>query len=100
MTICIAPFVLRILQGALCMACIQLYQCCVSIIQELSNPTDQRMFFVASALKDGYSDDKLYELTRIDKWFLSKMRNIVNLHVRMEALQVRQIHTKPNQIFV
>jgi carbamoyl-phosphate synthase/aspartate carbamoyltransferase/dihydroorotase len=56
--------------------------------QELSNPTDQRMFVLAAALKDGYTDDKLYQLTRIDKWFLSKMRNIVNLHLKMEKLQV------------
>jgi hypothetical protein len=46
------------------------------------------MFVLAAALKDGYTDDQLYQLTKIDKWFLSKMRNIVNLHLKMEKLQV------------
>ena len=58
------------------------------LLQELSNPTDQRMFVLAAALKAGYTDDALYELTKIDKWFLNKMRNIVNFHVRMETLSV------------
>jgi len=46
------------------------------------------MFVLAAALKAGYSDDVLYRLTKIDKWFLSKMRNIVNSHVKMETLSV------------
>jgi len=46
------------------------------------------MFVLAAALKAGYTDDALYELTKIDKWFLNKMRNIVNFHVTMETLSV------------
>ena len=46
------------------------------------------MFVLAAALKAGYTDDVLYQLTKIDKWFLSKMRNIVNYHVKMETLSV------------
>jgi len=46
------------------------------------------MFVLAAALKAGYTDDALYELTKIDKWFLNKMRNIVNFHVKMETLSV------------
>jgi len=46
------------------------------------------MFVLAAALKAGYTDDVLYRLTKIDKWFLNKMRNIVNFHVKMETLSV------------
>nr|MBE5724567.1 rudimentary [Cucujiformia] len=45
---------------------------------ELEQPTDKRMFVVAAALNEGYSIDKLYELTKIDRWFLRKMRNIID----------------------
>lgn len=46
--------------------------------EELEEPTDKRMFVVAAALKTGYSIDKLYELTKIDRWFLQKMSNIID----------------------
>ena len=45
---------------------------------ELSEPTDKRIFVVAAALKEGYSVDHLNRLTSIDKWFLSKLSNIIN----------------------
>jgi len=46
------------------------------------------MFVLAAALKAGYADDMLYRLTKIDKWFLNKMRNIINCDVKMETLSV------------
>ena len=46
------------------------------------------MFVLAAALKAGYSDERLYQLTKIDRWFVNKMRNIVNFHVKMETLSV------------
>ena len=51
------------------------------------------MFVVAAALKQGYSTERLYDLTRIDQWFLYKFRSIVNFQVRMESLkdQVRNL---------
>ncbi|BDQ03463.1 carbamoyl-phosphate synthase (glutamine-hydrolyzing) large subunit [Ignavibacterium sp.] len=45
--------------------------------KELSEPTDKRIFAIAEALKRGYSVDRIYELTKITKWFLYKMKNIV-----------------------
>jgi carbamoyl-phosphate synthase/aspartate carbamoyltransferase/dihydroorotase len=56
-------------------------------------PTDQRMFVLAAALKAGYEVDKLYDLTKIDKWFLHKMKNIVNYQVRIESLGPKQLTT-------
>ena len=45
---------------------------------ELANPTDLRIFAVAKALEQGYSIEKLYDLTKIDPWFLGKLKNIVD----------------------
>ncbi len=39
--------------------------------KELSEPTDMRIFSISEALEKGMSIDRIYELTRIDKWFLS-----------------------------
>ncbi|XP_062406509.1 CAD protein isoform X1 [Sardina pilchardus] len=46
--------------------------------QELQTPTDKRIFVLASALRAGYTVDRLYELTKIDRWFLHKMKNITD----------------------
>eukprot|EP00057_Strongylocentrotus_purpuratus_P012618 XP_011667092.1 PREDICTED: CAD protein [Strongylocentrotus purpuratus] len=51
----------------------------------LNLPTDERIFVVAAALKAGYTIDKLYELTRIDPWFLHKFNNIINCTTALEA---------------
>lgn len=45
---------------------------------ELKNPTDKRVIAVAEAIKRGYSIDKIYSLSKIDKWFLHKIKNIVD----------------------
>lgn len=44
----------------------------------LANPTDERLFQLYSAIKDGMDLDKIQKLTNIDKFFLYKIRNIVN----------------------
>ncbi|XP_005099583.1 CAD protein isoform X3 [Aplysia californica] len=46
--------------------------------KELRDPTDKRIFVLAAALKANLSIDRLYELTRIDCWFLHKFRNIID----------------------
>ncbi len=46
--------------------------------EELSNPTDLRIFAIAQALEEGYSIDRLFELTKIDPWFIERMKNIVD----------------------
>ncbi len=45
---------------------------------ELANPTDLRIFAVAQALEKGYSVEKIYDLTKINPWFLNKLKNIVD----------------------
>ena len=51
---------------------------------ELKEPTDKRVFAVANAFTKGYSIDKIYDLTRIDKWFLYKIKNIVDTEKLMK----------------
>ncbi|VVC95990.1 unnamed protein product [Leptidea sinapis] len=53
---------------------------------ELREPTDKRMFVLAAALKAGYSVQKLYELTKIDLWFLNKMQNIIQYYTLLESI--------------
>jgi len=45
--------------------------------EELENPTDLRIFAIAKALEEGYTIDRIYELTKINHWFLNKFKNIV-----------------------
>ncbi len=45
---------------------------------ELNKPTDMRIFIIANALKQGFSLSKIHELTKIDNWFLSKLKNIID----------------------
>lgn len=48
------------------------------IDQELLNPTDARIFAIAEAFEQGYSVDKIHDMTKIDRWFLNKLLNIFN----------------------
>lgn len=47
--------------------------------EELANPTDMRIFAIAQALEDGYTVERIEELTKIDPWFLSRLKNIVDM---------------------
>ena len=53
---------------------------------ELENPTDLRIFAIAIALEKGYGIDRIYELTKIDPWFLGKLKNIVDYKQKLESL--------------
>lgn len=47
--------------------------------EELSNPTDERVFTIPLALQAGLSIDRIHELTHIDKWFLYKIKNLLDV---------------------
>lgn len=47
------------------------------IDHEIANPSDKRIFALASALHRGYSVDKLNEMSNIDKWFLTRLQRLV-----------------------
>nr|NVI70495.1 rudimentary [Cucujiformia] len=78
--------------------------------EELKEPTDKRMFVLAAALRKGYSIDKLYDLTKIDRWFLQKMKNIIEYSSFLETtnhplssvalLKAKQIGFSDKQIAV
>ena len=46
--------------------------------EELSNPTDLRIFAIAQSLEEGYTIERIEELTKIDPWFIERMKNIVD----------------------
>lgn len=51
----------------------------------LSEPTDRRIFAIAKAFAKGYSVDRIHELTKIDRWFLFKLQNIVETSAELEG---------------
>ncbi len=51
----------------------------------LAAPTDKRIFFLSQALHEGYTIDRLHELTKIDRWFLEKLQNIVKTDNELKA---------------
>ncbi len=52
----------------------------------LRNPTDLRLFRIAEALKHGVSIDEIHRLSRIDRWFLFKLKNIVDIERELREL--------------
>ena len=60
--------------------------------EELSNPTDLRIFAIAQALEEGYTVERIEELTKIDVWFLTRLKRIVTLkHQLMEYNRLEDI---------
>ncbi|MBQ9524075.1 MAG: carbamoyl-phosphate synthase (glutamine-hydrolyzing) large subunit [Bacteroidaceae bacterium] len=53
--------------------------------EELANPTDLRIFAIAQALEEGYTVERIYELTKIDPWFIERMKNIVDFKEVLEG---------------
>ena len=53
--------------------------------EELSNPTDLRIFALAQALEEGYTVERLEELTKIDPWFIERMKNIVDFEHKLQT---------------
>ena len=57
---------------------------------ELQKPTDMRIFAINIALAKGYSVDKIHELTKIDKWFLEKLKNIAAIQTKLSQYDTLQ----------
>ena len=55
----------------------------MSIDDELQTPSDQRLFAIANAMDAGYSVERIWELTKIDKWFLNKLKGLSDFGKRM-----------------
>jgi len=64
--------------------------------KELAEPTDMRIFSIAEALEKGMSTDRIHELTKIDKWFIYKLRNIIN--IKNELCEYNTIESVPAEL--
>jgi len=62
----------------------------------LREPTDKRIFVISKAMRAGYTVDQIHELTKIDKWFLQKLQNIMNTSKEMQAY--KQIADIPDEL--
>ena len=55
------------------------------IDKALREPTDKRIFVISKAMRAGYTIDQIHELTKIDRWFLQKLQNIMNTSKELHA---------------
>ncbi|HSH20090.1 MAG TPA: carbamoyl-phosphate synthase (glutamine-hydrolyzing) large subunit, partial [Draconibacterium sp.] len=65
-----------------------------AIDEELSNPTDRRIFAISEAFNRNYSIDEIHDKTKIDRWFLQKLKNIVNIKDELEKID--SLNSLPN----
>ena len=71
----------------------------------LKEPTDKRIFVVAKALSEGYTVERIHELTKIDRWFLQKLQNIIDTerqlkqHAEIEKIPAMLLRTAKQQGF-
>ncbi|MCF8243355.1 MAG: carbamoyl-phosphate synthase (glutamine-hydrolyzing) large subunit [Melioribacteraceae bacterium] len=59
--------------------------------ESIAKPTDKRIFFLSKAFVKGYSIEKIHQLSKIDKWFLYKMKNIVDQMKAVEGKILKDI---------
>ena len=64
--------------------------------EELSHPTDLRIFVIAQALEEGYTVERIEELTKIDVWFLERLKNIVDL--KNKLLKFSRLEDIPDEL--
>ena len=57
----------------------------MSIDSELQTPSDQRLFAIANAMHQGYSVDKIWQMTRIDKWFLNRLHGLMAMEKSLKG---------------
>ena len=59
----------------------------------LKSPTDKRIFLIEKAYFADYTVDQIHELTKIDKWFLQKLRHIYHINQQMRITDIKHIGT-------
>ena len=57
----------------------------------LKNPDDERIFAVSEALRRGYSIDQIHEITKIDRYFIEKLKNITDLSEKLKSLSLKDL---------
>ncbi|EHK96037.1 putative protein pyrABCN [Glarea lozoyensis 74030] len=63
----------------------------MKIDDELQTPSDQRLFAIANAMHSGYSVEKIWEMTKIDKWFLSRLKGLSDFRQKMSTYTARTV---------
>ena len=59
--------------------------------KQLREPDHERVFAVAAAFKKGWSVDRVHDLTKIDRWYLHKLKHINDMLVALEETKVRRV---------
>ncbi len=57
----------------------------------LKEPTDKRVFVISKAMHKGYTVDQIHDLTKIDKWFLEKLKHIIDIDEEMKKCNVNTL---------
>ena len=57
----------------------------------LREPTDKRVFVISKAMHKGYTVDDIHELTKIDKWFLEKLKHIIDIDEQMKRCNINTL---------
>ena len=57
----------------------------------LREPTDKRVFVISKAMHKGYTVDQIHELTKIDKWFLEKLKHIIDIDEEMKKCNINTL---------
>ncbi|KAK1056133.1 Carbamoyl-phosphate synthase [Friedmanniomyces endolithicus] len=72
----------------------------IDLDTELQTPSDQRMFALANAMHNGYSVDKIWQMTKIDKWFLYRLKGLSDFGHQMQGLmQTYHVDNVPHATF-
>lgn len=61
------------------------------IAAALHEPTDKRIFVISKAFHKGYTVDKIHDLTKIDKWFLYKLKHIIDIDEKLKKSNINTI---------
>lgn len=60
----------------------------MSLDSELQTPSDQRLFAIANAMHQGYTVEKIWELTKIDRWFLRKLQGLIKFGTHLKSFKI------------
>jgi len=59
--------------------------------KEIKEPTDKRLFAIVEAIKQGYSIDEIYKFSKVNSWFLHKIKNVVEIEKKLEKYKLQKI---------
>lgn len=61
------------------------------IDEALMEPTDKRVFVISKAMHKGYTIDQIHDLTKIDKWFLEKLKHIIDIDEELKKCNINTL---------